>query len=127
MSRARMATLMGLLALPLTSAAQPEPTTAPRMVRFDWIPPGANPADYEMREPEDQHRIVLVGNVARGGRYPVVVALHGQPRRGQEPRRYAFAGPVIDVARSLAAQGEVRPFVLVLPVFRFHGTNWPSF
>ena len=80
-----------------------------------------------MDDPEDQHRLVMVGNVTPGGRYPVVVALHGQPRRGESPRNYAFGKTVIEVARTLVERGEVRPFILALPVFRYQGTNWPSF
>ena len=96
-------------------------------MHFAWTPPGANPAAYEMDDPDDQHRLVLVGNVTPGGRFPVVVALHGQPRRGEAPRNYAFGKTVIEVARGLVDRGEVRPFVIVLPVFRYQGANWPSF
>jgi hypothetical protein len=57
----------------------------------------------------------------------VVVAFHGQPRRGEAPRSYAFGGAVIAVAQGLVERGEVSPFVLALPAFRYRGTNWPSF
>jgi len=80
-----------------------------------------------MRDVEDQHRIVLTRGVVRGGRYPAVVAFHGQPRRGQAPRDYAFPRTVTDVALDLVERGEVEPLVLVVPVFRFQGQNWPHF
>src|SRR5262245_44082077 len=52
---------------------------APRIVRFAWSPPGADAAAYAMTEPEDQHLIAIVGS--GGSRtYPVVIALHGQPK-----------------------------------------------
>ncbi len=57
----------------------------------------------------------------------MLVALHGQPKRGQSPRTYAFPERVIDVATHLVARKEVAPFVLALPVFRFGGLNWPGF
>jgi hypothetical protein len=34
---------------------------------------------------------------------------------------------VIEVASGLVARGEVAPFVLALPVFRFGGVDWPGF
>jgi hypothetical protein len=80
-----------------------------------------------MPDQADQHRLVMVGRIATGGSVPVVVALHGQPKRGEAPRNYAFAPAVIGVAKRLVDSGEVAPFVLALPVFRYEGTNWPSF
>jgi hypothetical protein len=98
----------------------------PRTVRFAWRPPGADKAPYTMAEPEDQHRIVIVGHRETGS-YPVVVALHGQPKRGQSPRSYAFARRVIDATTEVVMRGDVPPLVVALPVFRFSGLNWPSF
>jgi hypothetical protein len=80
-----------------------------------------------MADPEDQHRIVLTPGVRAGETYPVVIALHGQPKRGQRPASYAFPKAVTDVAVDLVRRGEVAPFVLVAPVFRFFGANWPAF
>jgi len=120
--------LIGALVFACARSAAPDsPKPGPRVVRFSWIPPGAPSAAYEMESPEDQHRLVMVGNVTPGGRYPVVIALHGQPRRGESPRNYAFGTAVVEVARALVDRGEVRPFILALPVFRYQGTNWPSF
>src|SRR5689334_10557079 len=100
---------------------------AGRVVRFDWRPPRGSAEAYLMEDAEDQHRIVLPRGSAQGGIYPVVVAFHGQPKRGEAPRRYAFAGKVIDATARVVARGEVGPVVLVLPVFRYIGTNWPDF
>jgi hypothetical protein len=80
-----------------------------------------------MEEPADQHQIVLPRGAAPGAAYPVLVAFHGQPKRGDAPRNYAFAASVIDTTARAVERGEVRPLVLVLPVFRFFGTNWPHF
>src|SRR5262249_49352048 len=97
------------------------------VVPFVWVPPGADPAAYQMPDPEDQPRLVMSGRVTAGGSYPVVVALHGQPKRGAAPHHYAFAPAVIEAARGLVDRGEVPPFILALPVFRYQGTNWPGF
>jgi hypothetical protein len=104
----------------------PEPPVEPKIVPFAWRPPGGDEAAYAMKDPEDQHRIVIVGRRAAGA-YPVLVALHGQPKRGQSPRDYAFLQRVIDVTTDLVRRGDVEPLVLALPVFRFGGVNWPAF
>jgi hypothetical protein len=128
--------LIGALVFVCARSASPEPNPAVRdshgsstfrVVPFAWTPPGADHGAYEMSDPEDQHRLVMVGTFTPGGRYPVVVAMHGQPRRGEAPRNYAFGRTVIEVARNLVEHGTIRPFVLALPVFRYQGTNWPSF
>jgi hypothetical protein len=80
-----------------------------------------------MHDAEDQHHILLLRGTERGEAYPVVVAMHGQPRRGQAPRTYRFPAVVSRVAREGLTQGDLGPFVLVTPVFRFEGQNWPSF
>jgi hypothetical protein len=98
----------------------------PRVVRFAWSPPGADAAAYAMTEPEDQHLIAIVGS-ARTRSFPVVIALHGQPKHGQSPRTYEFRQKVMDVASDLVRRGEVEPLVLALPVFRYGGVNWPAF
>jgi hypothetical protein len=122
------AALVGAFVAAIARVAAPEPARPPlRVVPFAWVPPGAPAASYEMSDAEDQHRLVLVGDVAPGGRYPVVVAMHGQPRRGEPPRSYAFVSVAIATAHDLVQRGEVRPFVLALPVFRYQGTNWPKF
>jgi hypothetical protein len=80
-----------------------------------------------MEEPEDQHQIVLPRGATRGGAYPVLVAFHGQPKRGDAPRHYAFGAKVMETTARVVERGEARPVVLVLPVFRYFGTNWPEF
>lgn len=117
---------------PPGACAAPRPAPAPsrslpRTIPFAWRPPGANPRLYAANAPEDQHRLVLTHGVTRGGRYPVVMAFHGQPRRGQAPRDYAFVRTVIEAVQPLVERREVEPLVLVLPVFRFEGQNWPDF
>ncbi|HEY3237535.1 MAG TPA: hypothetical protein VGJ84_22640, partial [Polyangiaceae bacterium] len=98
-----------------------------RVIRFAWRPPGGAENEYDMRDPADQHQLLLLRGVApEGGKYPVVIGLHGQPRRGQAPRSYAFAPAVILVSETAVSKGAT-PFVLALPVFRYRGTNWPAF
>lgn len=80
-----------------------------------------------MSDPEDQHRILLTRGVEKGNAYRVVVALHGQPRRGQAPRSYAFPRVVVEVVRQLVQTNRIEPLILVTPVFRFEGQNWPQF
>jgi hypothetical protein len=115
--------------------AAPEASAAPhendagdalRVVRFAWRPPDASPDAYAMDEAEDQHRIVLPTGT-EGTALPVLIAFHGQPKRGQAPRSYAFATAVMATARRVVAAGDVRRIVLVLPVFRYVGQNWPHF
>lgn len=101
--------------------------TAARVLTFAWKPSGASEREYSMSDPLDQHQILLTPGVECGKSYPVVVALHGQPRRGQAPRDYQFIRVVSDVARDLVARNSVAPFILVTPVFRFDGQNWPHF
>jgi hypothetical protein len=98
-----------------------------RVVRFPWRPPDASAEAYAMDEAEDQHRIVLPATGTEGAALPVLIAFHGQPKRGQAPRSYAFATAVMATTRRVVAAGEVRPLVLVLPVFRYFGQNWPRF
>ena len=80
-----------------------------------------------MSDPEDQHRILLTRGVEKGKAYRVVIALHGQPRRGQAPRNYVFPRVVADVTRQLVQANQIEPLILVTPVFRFEGQNWPQF
>jgi hypothetical protein len=108
-------------------AGRIEPAHDPREIRWAWRPPEGSVAPYEMGDADDQHRIVFTPGVNAGGAYPVVIAMHGQPKRGQRPASYAFPKTVIDVAVDLVRRGDVAPFVLALPVFRFFGANWPAF
>ena len=112
---------------PASSAPSTDGGNVVRLVRFAWRPPGANAEAYALDEPEDQHQIVLSPKVAPGASYPVILAFHGQPKRGEAPRRYAFAARVIEATKQAVDEGRVRPVVLVLPVFRYVGMNWPQF
>lgn len=105
----------------------PAAPPSPRIISFAWRPSGGPAAAYEMAAPEDQHRIVLFPDVTPGRDYPVVVGFHGQPPRDKAPRDYGFLKTVPEIASAVAASGRLEPFVLVLPVFRFLGQNWPGF
>ncbi|MCK9463160.1 MAG: hypothetical protein M0R80_26350 [Proteobacteria bacterium] len=113
-----------------TASSEPAPppaSPAARTIRFAWCPSPRAAASYAMEEPEDQHRIVLTPGVIPGGRFPVVIGFHGQPKRGKPPRDYWFPGFVADRVTALVAERAIRPVVLVLPVFRYEGGNWPWF
>ena len=114
-------------AAPASAAQVPAATAVERMLRFFWKPAAARASNYSMSDPEDQHRMLLLPGIAGNGTHPVVVALHGQPRRGQAPRTYAFIRTVADTAREVVRSHAVEPFILVTPVFRFEGQNWPDF
>ncbi|MCC6523072.1 MAG: hypothetical protein IT373_10460 [Polyangiaceae bacterium] len=110
-----------------SGALAPPPASPVRRIPFAWKPPKADDAPYAMADAEDQHHLVLGAGVERGGAYPVVVGLHGQPRRGEEPRAYAFPRTVEGVVAEMVERGELGPTVLVLPVFRYLGVDWPAF
>ncbi len=101
--------------------------SAERTVTFSWKPNKGSAREYAMSDPEDQHRILLTRGVEKGKSYSVIVALHGQPRRGQSPRSYAFPRVVAEVTRQLVQSNRIEPLILVTPVFRFEGQNWPNF
>lgn len=101
--------------------------SAGRVLRFAWRPPGGLPEEYEMVDAADRHRIVLPPGTTRRARLPVMIALHGQPPRNQAPRSYRFPTVVARAAEALWTNGDVPPFILALPVFRFVGVNWPAF
>ena len=95
-------------------------------IRFQWRPPGSPPAPYRLDDPLDQHRILIYPGSATSS-YPVLVGFHGQPKRGKPPRNYKFGNKVIKKITERYKKKEIGPLVLVLPVFRFMGQNWPSF
>src|SRR5512133_1146529 len=95
-----------------------------RTVRFSWKPVHGSAREYQMDEAADQHRIVFSDGTIPGRSYPVVIAFHGQPRRGQAPRDYAFLAEVEQVSRAMVTSRAAAPHVLVLPTFRFEGKNW---
>ncbi len=99
----------------------------PRVIRFPWRPPRGPASAYVMDAPEDQHRLVILPGIEPGAEVPVVVGFHGQPARGRDPRDYGFPDAVEKLAAGWVRDGRLRPFALVLPVFRFVGSNWPGF
>jgi len=107
--------------------AAEEPAPEPRVIQFAWRPPRGPAEAYEMSDPSDQHRLVLTPGVERGGSYPVVVAFHGQPKRGMAPHEYRFPDDTQNQIVDLVARKKIRPVILVIPVFRFVGGNWPWF
>ena len=107
-------------------ASVPDARSEAREIRFAWRPTRGPEASYAMQSPEDQHRVLLLPGVHAGKAYPVVIAMHGQPRRGKQPRDYEFAPIVVREAAAMVDKDEVGPFVLALPVFRFEGQNWPG-
>jgi len=111
--------------------AQPEEPPAPpaeaQVIRFAWRPPRGPEAAYEMTEPADQHRLVLTPGVVEGGSYPVVAAFHGQPPRGMAPSEYRFPADTQKQIVDLVRRKRIQPVILVIPVFRFIGGNWPWF
>jgi hypothetical protein len=109
------------------TAPRAQPKSPLREIRFAFRPSNGPEACYLMQSPEDQHRLVLLPGVSAGGSYPVVIGMHGQPKRGHSPRSYEFAPTVTREAVSMVETGDAPPFVLALPVFRFEGENWPGF
>jgi hypothetical protein len=104
-----------------------KPPPEPRVIRFAWKPRRGPAEAYEMPDPEDQHYLVLMPGVEEGGSYPVVVAFHGQPKRGQAPRTFRLPGDTANQLAQMIRDGELRPVILIAPVFRFIGGNWPWF
>ncbi len=94
---------------------------------FSWRPKKGPKAAYRMDEPADRHQIVIFAGVKKDTSPTVLIGFHGQPSRGKNPRDYQFGRRVTDVVRKMIEGGEIRPVVLVLPVFRFVGQDWPEF
>jgi hypothetical protein len=99
----------------------------PKVIRFAWKPRRGPAEAYEMSDPTDQHRLVLTPGVEQGGSYPVVVAFHGQPPRGMAPSGYRFPDDTQKQIVALVRRERIQPVILVIPVFRFIGGNWPWF
>lgn len=98
-----------------------------RTYRFSWSPPGADSAAYRLDAPEDQHQLLITAGVPSHSSVDVLIAMHGQPRRGELPRNYTFGRTVTGVVRTMVEAGRIEPMVVALPVFRFQGENWPGF
>jgi hypothetical protein len=117
---------------PSESPEAPDKTSATvfadtRVVFFEWRPTTGFHGSYSLSEQADQHRIVIPAGIQKGKSYPVVIGFHGQPRRGKDPRDYMFMAPVQRTVLRLVESGDIEPVILVMPVFRFLGTNWPKF
>ena len=93
---------------------------------FRFKPKDASSKSYHMDNPLDAHQLFVPKNVDSTKAYPVVIGFHGQPKRGKNPRDYKFRKSIRNSLISMYASG-TRPFVLVLPAFRFRGQNWPGF
>ena len=111
---------------PAKTKSDSTPTPEPRTISFSWRPKMGPAAAYRLEETEDQHRIIIFPGAEHKGA-PVLLGFHGQPMRGKNPRDYLFASEVISVVREMIAAKEIPPVILVLPVFRFVGQNWPGF
>lgn len=109
------------------AAHEPNEGNSSKTVYFEWCPKPKFKESYEMSDQADQHRIVLPKGWEKGKSYPVVVAFHGQPKRGKNPRDYMFMAPVEQKVMEMVDDKEIEPVILVMPVFRFYGTNWPMF
>ncbi|MDJ0763764.1 MAG: hypothetical protein QNJ97_12350 [Myxococcota bacterium] len=113
--------------LPGSATGIQEPNPKDRTIAFSWQPPGAPNAPYRTPDPLDQHRIVLYPGTEKNGTYPVIIGFHGQPKRGVLPRDYSFLKVVRALVGEMVHKREIQRPVLVLPVFRFMGQNWPGF
>ncbi len=103
-------------------------TTKSTVLHFAWRPVRGPAPAYAMEEPADQHTLAIVGGAGTGGgSYPVVVSLHGQPRRGQAPRDYQGPAKVLREVEDMVARALLPPLILALPVYRHLGQPWPGF
>ena len=80
-----------------------------------------------MDDEADMHSIIIPAGVKEGDILPVVIGFHGQPKREKSPKDYIFLRKVRSVVERLIENGEIEPVILVLPVFRYKGGNWPWF
>jgi hypothetical protein len=113
--------------VPPEPKAKADNDAEPQVIRFAWKPKRGPAEAYEMTDPADQHRLVLTPGVEQGGSYPVVVAFHGQPPRGMAPSEYRFPDDTQKQVVGLVRKGRIQAVILVIPVFRFIGGNWPWF
>lgn len=112
----------------LTPTAESESgLVSPLTVRFEWCPKARAADSYDLPEEADQHRIVFPKGLVKGKSYPVVVAFHGQPKRGKNPRDYSFMEPVQQQVLKMVDEKDIQPVILVMPAFRYFGSNWPWF
>ena len=115
---------------PSRAAETPIPDEAfgdSQTISFKWRPKIGSSAAYRMDAVEDQHRIILFDGAAKNTSPIVLIGFHGQPARNKNPGDYMFPGPVEAVVRKMISDKVIPPVILVLPVFRFVGQNWPGF
>lgn len=93
---------------------------------FKYRPSSALQKAYRMDDPMDEHRLFVPKKIDKSQAYPIVIGFHGQPKRGKNPRDYSFQKAIRNSLYSIYKSG-TKPFILVLPVFRFYGQNWPGF
>ncbi len=96
-------------------------------ITFDWRPKTGPAAAYRLDSQEDQHRIIIFRNAKTSNKTPVIVGFHGQPAREKNPRDYIFGSKALEVLQNTINNKELSNVILVLPVFRFIGQNWPGF
>ncbi len=109
------------------SADTPSVDGNKEIISFSWRPKNGPVAAYKMDDPADQHKIIIFSGAEKSSSPTVLVGFHGQPARGKNPREYAFGGTVEKVVRAAIEDRTIPPVILVLPVFRFLGQNWPDF
>lgn len=110
-----------------SAAEAQQPADDERTISFPWRPKAGPSAAYTQAAIEDQHQIVIYKGAEKQPAPSIIVGFHGQPSRGTDPRNYAFNGRVKSVVSKMISDKEIAPVVLVLPVFRFVGQNWPGF
>jgi hypothetical protein len=97
------------------------------VISFAWRPQKGPEAAYRMEDPQDRHKIIIFPGVEKQASPSVLIGFHGHPSRGKNPRDYQFGKRVEDLVQKMIRKGEIRPVILVLPVFRFVGQDWPEF
>ncbi|MBN2719175.1 MAG: hypothetical protein JXX14_25220 [Deltaproteobacteria bacterium] len=114
-------------AVPVEAESHKEILAETKIVHFQWSPAAESDESYSLIDEADQHRIVYPKGMEKGKAFPVVIAFHGQPKRGKDPRDYQFIASVQQQVLQMVSDGDIEPVILVIPVFRFSGTNWPEF
>jgi hypothetical protein len=98
-----------------------------RTISFSWRPKNGPAAAYRLPESEGRHRIIIFDGVEKQTAPSLLAGFHGQPKRGKAPKNYVFGDTVLHVVQKMIEAEEIPPIILVLPVFRFTGQNWPGF
>lgn len=112
---------------PSASEDRATPSDNYRTIFFAWRPKTGPAASYRLLDVADQHRVIIFNGVEKQKAPSVLAGFHGQPKRGKDPRNYPFGDTVVHVVQKMIESKEIPPVILVLPVFRFTGQNWPGF